>query len=383
MGTRAARINTHPYWPDVGCSLSIFPSREFRAIATIPADIPVARPPRPPGFSIGEFQIHAGRVTLRKTGNSAVIDRRLLVELLVWWRFQLVIRAIGLWARLTRPRAPAIWFAPERPHSRYMVQAAAILGGMRTVEQPGDADVAFAFDDATVAAPASRRGLPGLNFGCADIGKSRVAAVFEAAFGYPLAVDPRAWVGPVVEKSEANGTHDGRVVECPMSPRAGRVYQRMVDTVRDDGFAYDLRTHVIDHLPVIVWEKRRVAERRFLPPNVAARMLEPELVFSGEELAAIGRFTRAMGADWCGLDILRDRDGRIYVVDLNKTDAGPIIALSLRAQVMGTLRMARALRAMVTERALRCNVPPLASSAQAELVETRFQARPGAWTSSA
>ncbi len=327
---------------------------EDAAIATIPADVavagPVIAPTRPPGFAIGEFQIHRGRVTLRKTGNSAAIDRRLVIELLVWWRFQACIRVIGLWTRLVRRDAPAIWFTPERPHSRYMVQAAAILGGMRTVERPEEADVAFAFEDATVAAARSAGGLPSLNFGCADISKSRVAAAFAAAFGYALAVNPRAWHGPAVEKSEANGTHDGRIVACPCEPRWGCVYQRLIDTVREDGFAYDLRTQVVDHRPVMVWEKRRAVERRFLPPNLAARALAPEAVFSADEIAAIGRFTRAMGADWCGLDVLRDADGRIYVVDLNKTDAGPIIALRLAEQLAGTRCLARALRDMIAAR---------------------------------
>ena len=313
--------------------------------------IPDRGPPRHrAGIAIGEFQIHRGRVTLRKTGNSAAIDRRLVLELLIWWRFQLCIRAAGLWTRLTCPHAPAIWFAPYRPHSRYMVQAAAIRGAMRTVERPGDADIAFYFDDATTGARPPAHGLPTLNYDCLDIGKRRVAQVFEATFGYALAVDPRRWQGPAVEKSDANGTHDGRIVACPTEPRSGKVYQRAIDTVRGDGFAYDLRTHCIDHRPVIVWEKRRAADRRFLPPNLAVRTLKPEAVFSAAEIAAVGRFTRAMGADWCGLDILRDRDGRIYVVDLNKTDAGPIIALPLREQLAGVAILSRALRAMIEAR---------------------------------
>ena len=44
-----------------------------------------------------------------------------------------------------------------------------------------------------------------------------------------------------------------------------------------------------------------------------------------EELAVIGRFCAAMKLDWGGLDILRDRtDGRLYIVDVNKTDMPPL-----------------------------------------------------------
>ncbi len=339
----------------VFCASFDIPPTGASAIATLAFDdarsaaVP-SRAARLPGFAIGEFQIHRGRVTLRKTGNSAAIDRWLLIELLVWWRFQLCIRLIGAWTRLTRPAAPTIWFAPQVPHSRYLVQAAAILGGMRTTVEPAGADVAFLFEDATHTRALDAHGLPAINGACTDISKSRVATAFEAAFGYPLALDPRRWTGPAVEKSEANGTHDGRIVQCPLEPHPGFTYQRMIETVRDDGFAYDLRTHCIDHRPVIVWEKRRAPERRFLPPNISVRTLDPLAVFSPDEIAAIGRFTRAMGADWCGLDILRDGDGRIYVVDVNKTDAGPIIALSLREQIRGVAVLSRALSAMIASR---------------------------------
>jgi hypothetical protein len=37
-----------------------------------------------------------------------------------------------------------------------------------------------------------------------------------------------------------------------------------------------------------------------------------------------------MQLDWAALDVLRDRaTGRIYVVDVNKTDMGPAVDLSL------------------------------------------------------
>ena len=71
-------------------------------------------------------------------------------------------------------------------------------------------------------------------------------------------------------------------------------------------------------------------------------------VFSADELAMIARFNARMGLDWGGLDILRDRaDGRIYIVDVNKTDLGPVIALSWsdKARCMG--RLGRALNALI------------------------------------
>ena len=78
------------------------------------------------------------------------------------------------------------------------------------------------------------------------------------------------------------------------------------------------------------------------------RRRRPAEIFSADEIAAIGRFCAAMRLDWGGLDILRDRaDGRIYVVDVNKTDVGPVIALSLPEKLRSVALLASALRALV------------------------------------
>nr|QQZ51201.1 hypothetical protein JKL49_08855 [Phenylobacterium glaciei] len=48
------------------------------------------------------------------------------------------------------------------------------------------------------------------------------------------------------------------------------------------------------------------------------------------------------------MDILRDQpSGRIYIVDVNKTDVGPVIALSLRDKLASTEALAKALIALL------------------------------------
>jgi hypothetical protein len=79
-------------------------------------------------------------------------------------------------------------------------------------------------------------------------------------------------------------------------------------------------------------------------------MARPEEVFSPEEIQTLGAFCRAMSLDWGGLDILRDRaSGRLYVVDVNKTDMGPPIALPFFHKLVAVARVGRALRALITE----------------------------------
>lgn len=98
-------------------------------------------------------------------------------------------------------------------------------------------------------------------------------------------------------------------------------------------------------IPVLVWEKQRSACDVFSVHNRRVWLRLPGQVFSSEEIEAIARFCAAFGLDWGGLDILRDRyDGRIYIVDVNKTDVGPIIALRLWDKLISTSLLARALK---------------------------------------
>ena len=296
------------------------------------------------GIALGDFVLRGGRVYLRQTGNSAAINRHLLAEVAIWVSYHIIVLARAALGRVTRRQRLSIWFTPQVAHPRYMVRSAAIWAGIGLARSAEQANAIFFFEDATRS---ERPNWRAFNSGCTDISKSRVAAMFEQVFGYPLAVDPRTWTGDAVEKSEENGAHDGRIVACPCAPQAGKVYQRLIDTVDTDGFATDLRTHVVNSEIVASWVKKRAANDRFLPPNLSATLQNPSDLFTASEIALIARFAAAMGADWCGLDILRDRDGRIYIVDLNKTDAGPIIALPMRQKLASTAILADALLAMI------------------------------------
>ena len=56
----------------------------------------------------------------------------------------------------------------------------------------------------------------------------------------------------------------------------------------------------------------------------------------------IRNFTKEIRLDWGGVDVLRDSaDGKIYIVDANKTDMGPPIALPLGQKLRATRRLAR------------------------------------------
>ena len=311
-------------------------------------------PPFRPGW-LGDFAWTDGKVRVRKTGVVLAVDRHLVSEVASWLIYFLVLGVAASAARLGRRHRLAIWYAPERPRPWYLMRGVALWAGIGVARSESGADAAFYFDDVTRGAPPAADSARRFNFACLDVSKTHVATVFEEVFGYPLRVDPTTAIGPIVEKSDTNGVHDGRIVTAPMRPRPGQVYQRLIDTTDDNGFGYDLRTPCVGGSPVVVWVKTKPAGERFAIHNRKAVLSDPGDVFSSAELGAIRHFNARMGLDWGGLDILRDReDGRIYIVDANKTDVGPVIALSWRDKIVSMGRLATALEALVAGR----NSPP-------------------------
>jgi len=301
------------------------------------------------GAWMSDFQVRGGRVEVFDTGADLRLDGTLLGEIAVWLGYHAVVRLRSWWLRLVAAEAPRIWFTPVPPRPWYLVWSAAAWAGVRIARSPGEADAAFAFEDATWTVHHRRPalGLPCFNFDCVDVSKTHVAEVFEQVFGYALAVNPAACTGVAVEKGELNGAHDGSLIVCPTARMPGRCYQRLVDT-SDGAFTYDLRTACIGGHPVAVWIKRKPVGERFSIHNLGVTLHRPQDVFSPTELEQIAAFLSAMRADWAGLDILRDRaDGRIYIVDVNKTDVGPIIALPFRDKLRSTRLLAAALRTML------------------------------------
>jgi hypothetical protein len=299
----------------------------------------------------GEFEIGPTAVVYRKTGARIAFTRSLAQELAAWFAyFFAVLRE----AKRTRPSF-TMAFTPDRGRPWYLIWPVMQMAGGRLAAASA-ADVVMHFEDATWsrnAPPATRAHARLINFECADVSKSRIATAFEAAFGYPLGLDPTRHCGPAVEKSELNGAHDGRVVMCPIAPAHERIYQKLIDNRAPEHpqrleLVEDFRCPTVGGRPVCVFIKRRPLGSRFANMNSEVELAAPELLFSEDELRRIGEFTRRLGLDWGGLDVLRDRaEGRIYIVDANKTDMGPPTALPLADKLAATRMLARALREFI------------------------------------
>jgi len=298
-----------------------------------------------PGW-LSDFSFENGRVVVRKTGVRLPLSRPVVGEILTWVPYLAMTALAAPFAR-----SPVkLWFAPEVPRPWYMARGAALWAGIGLASSPLEADAAFYFDDSTTGRIDPPPGLPAINFACTDVSKAHVARVFEEVFGYPLALDPTAAAGPIVEKSDRNGVHDGRVVHAPAIPQEGKVYQRLVET-QADGFNHDLRTVCVGGDPLFVVHKRKPAGESFAIHTRRATLEEPRDLFSEAELALIRRFNDRLGLECGGLDVLRDRtDGRIYIVDANKTDLGPVIALSWADKARSMRRLGKTLEGLILQR---------------------------------
>jgi hypothetical protein len=286
-------------------------------------------------------------VRVRETGAEIAFTPALALD--VWRGGYYILRE-----RLRRPASELplkIGFEPRAPRPWYLLWGVLRQSGLTQAAKPEEpADITLHFSDLTRVdgPPPDGSTLNGL---CTDISKSHVAQTFQAVFGYDLSLDPCTANGPFLEKGEENGVHDGQIHHAPTAARPGRVYQKLIDNKTKDGTVLDYRCPTVFGNMPLVFLKERPVDQRFANLNTRVRMADPRDCFSAEELTQIKTFCAAMQLDWGGLDILRDADdGRIYIVDVNKTDMGPPLALPIKYKLSAVKILGQALRTSLMER---------------------------------
>ncbi len=302
----------------------------------------------------GEFKIDGDRLVAKETGAQIPLTVDFAKDVLRIGSFIWLVNALRA-TRIVKGREPRarISFFPKKPRSYYAIWPVCQLADVKIVDDPEEADLHFYFEDrefltAPRRAPSNR---PSFNVGCFDIRKSVVARVFEETFGYSLAVDPVAHRGPAVAKSEGNGKHDGRIVQCPVeAPEPGLVYQRLIENTFNGVEHIDIRTPVVGGKIPFVYLKRRSRALRFSNDNHRVDLVDTDAMLSPSEQDGIVRFAKAMSLDFGGLDVLRCReDGRIYIVDANKTDMGPPSAMRGQDKLKAMRGLAGAFADLVDE----------------------------------
>jgi hypothetical protein len=296
-----------------------------------------------------DFRYAKGTMHVKKTGAAVRVEPAIVRDFLNWCVFHGWVECIR---HTVISDGPRIWFAPDRPRPWYFIWPVMALSRARFAPSAAEADIIFVFDDSTwVPERSFPAHIPAINAGCTDISKTHVARVFEQVTGRALRCDPLNPGGAYVEKSEHNAAHDGRILREPQHPREGHTYQRLINNVDDDGNVLDLRCSVLGGEIVQVYLKRRPVERRFANFNTRVTLADPATVFTASERAMISRFCAAMALDWGGIDVLRDRDtGELWIVDVNKTDMGPTVALGLKDKIAAVRRLAAHLDAYLEAR---------------------------------
>ena len=240
--------------------------------------------------------------------------------------------ALMVWQTFYRPRKIILFFPERANRASVAYRLCALLGYVISTDPCRRFDAVVKWKDATLFDPAELGKISAthqriINGTSLDISKRAVNRIFAETFGYPLEVNPGEFHGEILEKSDRNATHDGRILDGPLRPeeiRAGYVYQKAIDnTSAPDGLFLEYRLPIMGGVTSFVFLKYRSAENRFGIINIQTKMEKVETAFSPLELEKITLMMEKMGLDCGELDILRDRDGRIYVVDVNNTPNGP------------------------------------------------------------
>jgi hypothetical protein len=163
---------------------------------------------------------------------------------------------------------------------------------------------------------------------CLDISKSFVNCAYKACSGIDLNVNPLKYQGNYVEKSNRNASHDGRILNSPISElKNGMVYMKLVDSTvnhcNNELMVEDLRVVIINGFFPLVFRKYRSASVRFSNRNSKVELSTFENEFNNNEQQMILKFCNKISLDYGELDVIRDRESHIaYIIDANKTPQG-------------------------------------------------------------
>ncbi len=199
--------------------------------------------------------------------------------------------------------------------------------------------------------PAQRRGFA-LNNRLHDISKRHVETASIEAFGYGLMINPSTHCGKCVEKSNDNGRHDGRVIDCPVAlPDREKVYQRIIDNSTDNGLVMDIRIPFLSQSIPFAYLKYRPIDARFSNDNTKVVIADTKKILSHGEIEKVRCFCDIIGLDIGELDLLRDNEsGQLYVIDVNSTPYGPPNHLDLAGSMRAIRWYAAGLRERLTVR---------------------------------
>jgi hypothetical protein len=182
-----------------------------------------------------------------------------------------------------------------------------------------------------------------INFGLCDISKETVGKTNKLVFGYDLDINPEIYTGKCVEKSIFNATHDGRIIQCPITNNDilnDKVYSILINNEKN-GFVYDHRMIYMREILNLFYLKKRPIGSRFSNTNSSVSIELTKNFFTTSEIDKINKFCNEMKVDYAEIDVLRDNSsGAIYIVDISRTPAGPPNGLPSRFKAFAVGKLA-------------------------------------------
>jgi len=164
-----------------------------------------------------------------------------------------------------------------------------------------------------------------INLYCTNILKNYVDKIWERVAGYGITINPLSPPSIYVKKSIYQYKWDGKIMTTPQKPEHGYVYQKYIDT-HYDGRYRTLRIPVIgNQIPFLIIKN---SQHKFKGVNNKLKKVDMKDEFTPKEINMIKLFIKAVGLDFGELDVLRDRDGKIYCVDVNDKPGGPSFVIN-------------------------------------------------------
>ena len=154
-----------------------------------------------------------------------------------------------------------------------------------------------------------------INKGCYDISKKRTAQYFDN-----LTIDPQTYTGLAVRKKDIQCSKDDELIQCPCECDEGYICRRYIET-RVDGVYHTYRLFYMNAIVMLAVvlnpgdfnnkSGERTIERRDIKIIPSAKRHD---IVNG---------CKAMGVDYCEIDLLRDvNTGEWFVIDINNIAGG-------------------------------------------------------------
>lgn len=156
--------------------------------------------------------------------------------------------------------------------------------------------------------------------------KSYIDKAWEEASGYSITIDPMDPPDFYVRKSQlqfrshTGEVHDGRIFTNPQEPDERYVYQKLIGNIiqiKNEVFYRVLRVPVFKENIPCLYIKDQPHRFKKSAGDIIINVVNVLKYIGKDEIKVILKFCKILGVEYAELDLLRDRDGKLYGIDVN------------------------------------------------------------------